>query len=243
MSGVDGLYTKHTGLPSLSAVMEGAVLPVYKPKTWTSFDVVRRVRRRLQGAKVGHAGTLDPLAEGLLIVCVGSKTKSIEEWMGHSKEYEAVLELGAETDSYDLETPVRVTGNPEGLTTEFLLQGMAPYVGTISQVPPAHSAVKVGGVRAYAQARKGNLLQLEPRWVRIDALDLLSWQCPELHLRVACSKGTYIRSLARDLGQTFGCGAYLKGLVRTRIGALDTTQAFHLEDFDAFLQFQSSRHP
>lgn len=235
MFGVDGLWTKDSGLPSLAQIKLGAVLPVHKPKTWTSFDVVRRIRNRLGGAKIGHAGTLDPLADGLLILCVGSKTKEIEAWMGGTKEYEATLVLGAVTDSYDLETPVQSTGVVVDLDSTAIQAGLSTMIGTIQQKPPAHSAIKMNGVRAYKKARQGLSPEMQARTIQIDALELLDWSNPRMDLRIRCGKGTYIRSLAHDLGVYWGCGAYLADLRRTAVGSLTLDQAFQVEDFDAFL--------
>ena len=236
MSGVDGLWTKDSGLPSLDVLKLGAVLPVHKPKTWTSFDVVRRVRNRLGGAKIGHAGTLDPLADGLLILCVGSKTKEIDAWMGGSKEYEATMVLGAVTDSYDLETRVQSTGVTVDLDLPTIHAGLASMVGFIQQKPPAHSAIKLNGVRAYKKARQGLNPEMQARTVHIESLEGLAWDAPRLKLHIRCGKGTYIRSRAQDVGVYWGWGAYLADLRRTTVGSLTLDQAFQVEDFDAFLQ-------
>ncbi len=225
--------------PTLEELQAGAVIPVYKPKTWTSFDVVRKVRNRLGGAKVGHAGTLDPLAEGLLILCIGAKTKEIEQWMGHAKEYEAVLGLGEISDSYDLETELRPFGDPTMVSQFMVEEGLKAMSGTIQQIPPAHSAIKVGGVRAYTKARKGVSMELKAREVEIKEIEQLYRERNDLALRIHCSKGTYIRSLARDLGELWGCGAYLKDLKRTAIGTIHASRAFHLHDFDAFLHIHT----
>lgn len=245
--GADGLWLKspqilmELSLPSIEKLKSGAVIPVYKPRKWTSFDVVRKVRNRLKGAKVGHAGTLDPLAEGLLILCIGTKTKTIDGWMGHEKEYEAVLGLGEVSDSYDLETELRPYGDPEFVSDSMIQAGLRAMTGSIMQIPPAHSAIKVGGVRAYSKARKGLNLELKARNVQIEQIELLYRKGSDLALRIRCSKGTYIRSLARDLGEFWGCGSYLKALKRTAIGTIHASQAFYIEDFDAFLQVDSSR--
>jgi tRNA pseudouridine55 synthase len=252
MDGAEGLWVKATvqenlavpenskSRPTLELLKAGAVIPVYKPRSWTSFDVVRKVRYRLGGAKVGHAGTLDPLAEGLLILCIGNKTKEIDRWMGHPKEYEALLELGYISDSYDLETALRSSGDYGSVSDAMIREGLKAMTGSIMQVPPAHSAIKIGGVRAYARARKGFDIDLKARSVHITEIERLYRSGPELALRIHCSKGTYIRSLARDLGEMWGCGAYLKALKRTAIGTIRAEQAFHMEDFDAFLQVQSA---
>ncbi|MBM3935809.1 MAG: tRNA pseudouridine(55) synthase TruB [Sphingomonadales bacterium] len=227
--------------PALDELKAGAVIPVYKPRTWTSFDVVRKVRNRLGGVKVGHTGTLDPLAEGLLILCIGAKTKEIDRWMGHEKEYEAVLGLGEISDSCDLETALRPSGDHKSVSDLRISEGLKTMTGQIMQVPPAHSAIKIGGVRAYTKARKGLSPELKARSVQIMEIERLYREGPDLALRIRCSKGTYIRSLARDLGEVWGCGAYLKTLKRTAIGTIHASHAFHVEDFDAFLQVDSPR--
>ncbi len=249
IAGLEGLWLKSTkqggcgSRPALEDLRSGAVIPVYKPRSWTSFDVVRKVRNCLGGAKVGHAGTLDPLAEGLLILCVGAKTKEIDRWMGHEKEYETVLGLGEISDSYDLETELRpYGGDPIMVSDSMVDEGLKSMTGQIMQIPPAHSAIKVGGVRSYTKARKGLSIELKARAVEITEIQRIYHQGTELALRIRCSKGTYIRSLARDLGELWGCGAYLKGLKRTAIGTIHASQAFHVKDFDAFLQVNTPSH-
>ena len=175
--------------------------------------------------------------------CIGAKTKEIENWMGGVKTYEASVVLGAVTESYDLETPVQSSGVETDFEEQKILDGLGTMVGFIQQRPPAHSAIKVDGVRAYTQARQGKPLEMQFRTVHIEALDLLDWNNPQMELRIRCGKGTYIRSLAHDLGVYWGCGAYLQGLRRTGIGEVHLDQAFQLEDFDAFLQIDSpSQH-
>jgi tRNA pseudouridine55 synthase len=203
---------------------EGRVLLINKPLEWTSFDVVNKLRYKLKIKKIGHAGTLDPLATGLLIICTGKMTKRIEQFMGQEKEYTGKFILGQSTPSHDLETEVDEQKDIAHLTDDLIVQAAKPFVGTISQVPPIHSAIKVGGKRAYAFARKGKEIELQPRSVEIKEFEITAIHLPEVSFRIVCSKGTYIRSIARDFGQALGVGAYLTELCRTRIGA------FRLED-------------
>jgi len=211
----------------------GRVLLIDKPLEWTSFDVVNKLRYRLKIKKIGHAGTLDPLATGLLIICVGKMTKQIERFMGLEKEYTGTFIVGQTTPSYDLETeptePVDITH----LTEENLRQAAARFVGTISQLPPLHSAIKVNGKRAYEFARAGRELELKPREVEISVFEITHFELPKVHFRVVCSKGTYIRSLARDFGETLGTGAYLASLCRTRIGDFRLEDAVSLDEISA----------
>ncbi len=197
---------------------EGRVILVNKPVGWTSFDVVNKIRYTLKIKKVGHAGTLDPLASGLLIVCTGPKTRQIEEFMGMEKEYTGTFVLGATTPSHDLETEIVPGNDPSGLEPQQIHAASAHFTGMISQVPPAHSAVKVGGKRSYLMARKGDAVDLPPRQVHIHAFEITHIDLPRVDFRIVCSKGTYIRSIARDFGEHLGVGAYLSALCRTRIG-------------------------
>lgn len=198
---------------------EGRVILVNKPVGWTSFDIVNKIRYSLKVKKVGHAGTLDPLASGLLIVCTGPRTRDIEQFMGMEKEYTGTFVLGATTRSHDLETEVEPGPDPSTLTEEQIRAAAAHFTGTISQVPPAHSAVKVGGRRSYQMARKGQSVDLPPREVHIDTFEITQIDMPRVDFRIVCSKGTYIRSIARDFGEHLQVGAYLAALCRTRIGA------------------------
>lgn len=208
----------------------GEVFLVNKPKEWTSFDVVKKIRNALKIKKVGHAGTLDPLATGLLIVCAGKKTKSIETFMGQEKEYTGTFVLGKTTESFDLERAIVEVADPSGLKTEDVRQAAAQLTGNIMQVPPAHSAIKVDGKRVYKAARRGEEVILEPRPVTVSVFEITDFNNPEVHFRIVCSKGTYIRSLARDLGEILGVGAYLSALCRTRIGEFKLEEAEELED-------------
>ena len=209
---------------------EGRVLLINKPLEWTSFDVVNKLRYRLKIKKIGHAGTLDPLATGLLIICVGKMTKQIESFMGMEKEYTGTFVLGQTTPSYDLETEVSEQKDISHLTGDAIEGAVKSLTGKISQLPPVHSAIKIGGKRAYKFARKGKEVELQPREVEVKEFEITSLQLPQVHFRVVCSKGTYIRSLARDLGEKLGVGAYLSQLCRTRIGPYKLENALSIED-------------
>lgn len=195
-----------------------------KPLGWTSFKVVGHVRyhlcRRIEmkKLKVGHAGTLDPLATGVMILCTGKATKRIEEFQYQTKEYIATIQLGATTPSYDLEHEIDATYPTEHITRELVEETLKTFIGEIQQVPPAFSACMVNGQRAYDLARKGEAVELKPKLLVIDEIELLECSLPEVKIRVVCSKGTYIRALARDLGEALQSGAHLTGLIRTRVG-------------------------
>ncbi|MEJ8802668.1 tRNA pseudouridine(55) synthase TruB [Pontibacter sp. H249] len=209
---------------------EGEILLINKPLDWTSFDVVKKVRNTIRVKKVGHAGTLDPLASGLLILCTGKYTKRIEEIQGQEKEYTGTIRIGEITPSYDRETEVTETCDISHLTEDEIKAAAKQFVGTIEQVPPIYSAVMVDGKRAYDLARKGKSAELKPRTITIKAFDINKIEGPELHFSVICTKGTYIRSLAHDLGKILGCGAHLSSLVRTRIGEYKLEDALTIED-------------
>lgn len=197
---------------------EGRVLLINKPLGWTSFDVVNKLRYKLKIKKVGHAGTLDPLATGLLIICTGKMTKRIEGYMGLEKEYTGKFIVGKVTPSHDLETEVTEGKNIAHLNDELIYASTKNFIGKISQLPPMHSAIKVGGKRAYKFAREGKEIELQPREVEVSDFEITNISLPEISFRIVCSKGTYIRSIARDFGNILGTGAYLAELCRTRIG-------------------------
>jgi tRNA pseudouridine55 synthase len=197
---------------------EGNLLLINKPLKWTSFDVVNKLRYILKTKKIGHAGTLDPLATGLLIICVGKMTKRIEEFMGQEKEYTGKFILGQTTPSHDLETEITEQKDISGLTEILIREATKIFTGKISQLPPQHSAIRIGGKRAYEFARKGEEIELKPREVEVREFEITSLALPEISFRIVCSKGTYIRSLARDFGNALGVGAYMSELCRTRIG-------------------------
>lgn len=199
-------------------LLEGQVVLVNKPLKWTSFDVIGRLRKIYKIKKIGHAGTLDPLATGLLIVCTGKFTKKINEYMGMEKEYTGTITLGATTPTYDLESEPENFKTIEAITPEALQAATLPFTGNILQTPPAHSAIKMGGKRVYELARMGQDVKMQPRPVTIAVFEITRVQLPEVDFRVVCSTGTYIRSLAHDFGEALGCGGYLSALCRTRIG-------------------------
>lgn len=202
----------------------GEVLCIDKPLGWTSFDAVKRLRgalsRRLglKKIKVGHAGTLDPLATGVMIICTGRATKRIDELQAGVKEYVATLALGATTPSFDLETEIDATYPTAHITENLVREVLGRFTGAIEQVPPAYSACKIDGRRAYDLARKGREVELKAKTLVIDEIELLSFSPQEISIRTVCSKGTYIRALARDIGQALGSGAHLTALRRTRVG-------------------------
>ncbi|GAA4030821.1 tRNA pseudouridine(55) synthase TruB [Hymenobacter glaciei] len=211
----------------------GEVLLLDKPLTWTSFDVVRKVKSALRIKKIGHAGTLDPLATGLLILCTGKKTKEIDLIQAQEKEYAGTFRLGETTPSFDLETAVDMARPYGHLTDEQIWEATGPFTGVIQQTPPIFSAVKVDGKRAYELARTGQEAEIKAKTVEIKTFEITRIALPEVDFRVVCSKGTYIRSLARDLGVALGCGAHLTRLVRTRIGEHRVEDAFSLEAIEA----------
>ncbi len=209
---------------------EGAFFLVNKPLEWTSFDVVNKLRYTLKTKKIGHAGTLDPLATGLLIVCAGKMTKRIEEFQGLEKEYTGIIILGQTTPSYDLETVPTAPVSTDHLSDEDIRNAAQSFVGVIDQVPPAHSSIKVDGKRAYTLARKGKAPALKARQVEIKEFEIKQIKKAEVHFRIVCSKGTYIRSLANDLGARLAVGGYLAALCRTRIGPYRVADAETLEE-------------
>jgi tRNA pseudouridine55 synthase len=217
---------------------EGRVILIDKPSEWTSFDVVNKIRKTIRVKKVGHAGTLDPLATGLLIICTGKMTKQIDTYQAQEKEYTGRIVLGKTTPSFDRETPVDAEFNIGHVTPEMVTEAAQRFVGLIEQIPPMYSAVRVDGKRMYVQARKGRTFEIPARQVTISHFDVTDVNLPYLDFRVVCSKGTYIRSLVRDLGVALGAGAYLDELRRTRIGAFRVDEAQTISDF--VQQFQQS---
>jgi len=220
----------------------GQVLLFNKPLYWTSFDLVNKIRIMisshfgLKKIKTGHAGTLDPLATGLMIVCTGRATKRIDEFMGLEKEYTATIHLGETTPSFDLETEVNRQFSTGHITEELVRETLLKFLGEQDQVPPLHSAKFIDGKRAYEYARKGQDRRLEPVRVIFREIELISFSVPDVRVRIVCSKGTYVRSFARDLGEALGSGAYLSDLQRTAVGPYRAEEAMDLEKFRLFLE-------
>lgn len=210
---------------------EGKLLLINKPKGWTSFDVVKKIRSIIKIRKVGHAGTLDPLATGLLIVCTGKFTRKINDYMAKEKEYTGSFTVGATTPTYDLESKPENFKEYQYLTEPDIVCATEQFVGTIAQIPPVHSAIKKGGRPVYEKARKGIEVILEPRTIQIKEFTITSIALPDIYFKVVCSTGTYIRSLANDFGVALGCGAYLSSLCRTRIGEFKLDDATDIADF------------
>ena len=224
--------------------IEGEVLYFNKPLTWTSFNLVAKVKYpllrklRIKKLKVGHAGTLDPLATGVMIICTGKATKRIEEFQYQTKEYIATIELGATTPSYDLEKEIDATYPTEHITRELVEDTLKKFIGSIEQIPPAFSACKIDGERAYELARAGKEVELKPKTLVIDEIELLECNLPVIKIRVVCSKGTYIRALARDIGEALNSGAHLTGLIRTRVGDVKLEHCMEIENFVEWLEKQ-----
>lgn len=222
--------------------ISGEVLFINKPLNWTSFTLVRRLRNKLcrklgiKKLKVGHAGTLDPLATGVMIVCTGKKTKLIETFQYQTKEYIATVKLGETTPSFDLETEVDGVFPTEHITKELVEKTLNQFIGEIQQVPPTYSACKVDGKRAYEFAREGKDIDLKPKLLVIDEIELLDCTLPEVKIRIVCSKGTYIRALARDIGLALGSGGHLTALERTRIGDVTLDQCIDGAQIEEFVE-------
>lgn len=231
---------------------KGEVILINKPYKWTSFDVVNKVRNIIKKIpcnfpnqdekilnpkiKVGHAGTLDPLATGLLIVCTGKLTKEIDTFQAQEKEYTGVFFIGATTPSYDLETAVDKEYETSHINKALIHEAVKKFIGKISQVPPSHSAIKIGGQRAYKKARLGETQIIQPKDIEISDFEITKIDMPLIYFRVVCSKGTYIRSLANDFGNALFSGAYLQSLCRTRIGDFKLDKAMTIDEF--MLQYQ-----
>jgi tRNA pseudouridine55 synthase len=211
--------------------LNGKVLLIDKPLTWTSFDAVKKIRILTGVSKVGHAGTLDPLATGLLIICTGKFTKRINEYMAAEKEYTGTFTLGATTPTYDLESVPVPKADYSNVSSEMIMGATQQFTGTIMQIPPAHSAIKKSGTPAYVLARKGKEVKMDPRPITISLFEITKIDLPLVHFKVVCSTGTYIRSLANDFGEALGCGAYLSSLRRTRIGMYNVEEALSIESF------------
>lgn len=217
---------------------DGQVILFDKPLKWTSFDIVKKVRILTKVKKVGHAGTLDPLATGLLIICTGKFTKKINEYMGMEKEYTGTFTLGSTTATYDLEKEPENFRDTSHLTPEMIHAATLQFIGDILQMPPQHSAIKKDGKRLYESARLGIEVKVDPRPVTIKEFVITQIEMPVVHFRVVCSTGTYIRSLANDFGVALGVGAYMSSLRRTRIGMFNVNDAYNLDSFEAAIQQQ-----
>lgn len=215
----------------------GQVLLIDKPLTWTSFQAVNKIRWHikqrfnLKKIKVGHAGTLDPLATGLLVVCTGKKTKTIDLIQATDKEYRGTITVGGTTPSYDKETEVNETFPTEHITDELIYETAKSFLGANEQIPPAHSAIKINGERVYKKARRGEEVIMKPRLITINEFEITAINLPEISFRIACTKGTYIRSIAFDFGQRLNSGGYLSSLVRTKIGELKIEDAMTIDEF------------
>ena len=226
---------------------QGEFIYINKPYRMTLFGALAYVRTRVsrkvgvKRVKIGHAGTLDPLATGVLILCTGKKTKEIERLQLHDKEYTATLQLGATTPSYDMEHEVDATYPTEHITRELIEQALTQFVGEIQQVPPEYSACKIGGDRAYELMRKGKEVELKAKTVRVDEIELTDFnpETMQMSIRVVCGKGTYIRSLARDIGRALKSGAYLTALCRTRLGGVRIEECITIDEFPQWLEQQS----
>ena len=216
---------------------KGEIMVFDKPLNWTSFDLVHKVRYvicknlKIKKLKVGHAGTLDPKATGVLILCTGKATSLIQKLQSEEKEYIATLKIGATTPSYDMESSENKQFDIAHITENLFGEVLKQFIGTIEQIPPEFSAIKIEGKRAYEYARKGIAIEIKSKTVEINDIEVLSFLLPQVKLRIVCGKGTYIRALARDIGEALSCGAYLTDLRRTRVGAYDISQAIILDDF------------
>lgn len=218
-------------IPTTEELKEGAVILIDKPLRWTSFDALNKLRWLVKMKKIGHCGTLDPLATGLLICCTGKMTKKITEYQKQEKEYTGIIHLGAVTPTYDLESEPEQSQPFNHLTEEEIKSATAAFTGDILQTPPIHSAIKKDGKRVYELARQGIEVKLEPRPVNIKTFEITKINLPEVHFRVVCSTGTYIRSLANDFGAALGCGGYLQGLRRTKIGDYSVDNALTVDEW------------
>jgi tRNA pseudouridine55 synthase len=217
---------------ALLPYLEGKVLLLDKPLQWTSFDIVKKVRNLTRIIKVGHAGTLDPLATGLLIICTGKFTKQINTYMGMTKEYTGTLVLGATTPTYDLESEPENFKSTTAVTETAIRNATFPFMGEILQMPPQHSAIKKDGKRLYESARLGIEVKVDPRKITIESFEITKIEMPHVHFKVVCSTGTYIRSLVKDFGEALQVGAYMSALRRTKIGEFDVTNAMQWQDLE-----------
>jgi len=223
--------------PPLENIKEGAVILIDKPLTWTSFDALNKIRKQIH-TKIGHCGTLDPLATGLLICCTGKMTKQITGFQQQTKEYTGSFHLGATTPTYDLESEPENFKAIDHLDEASIFNATKPFLGTIEQIPPAHSAIKMGGKRVYELAREGKEVKMKARQITITEFEITKIELPEVYFRIRCSTGTYIRSIAKDFGDALGCGAYLSSLRRTQIGDFHVDNAPTVTEWVDYLQQQ-----
>ena len=236
------MITKHTKDPQNLDYLSGQVILIDKPVNWTSFNVVSRVRRLTKVKKVGHAGTLDPLATGLLIVCTGKKTKDISGYQAQRKKYTGIITLGKTSPSMDLASEITETVLPDDLSEEKIFAVRNKFLGNIEQVPPMFSALKHKGKRLYKIAREGKEVERAARQVEIYSFEILKIELPDIHFKIVCSKGTYIRVIADDFGKELGCGGILSLLRRTEIGEYKVDDAFNLEEFTAEFNEVQNQH-
>jgi tRNA pseudouridine55 synthase len=235
------LETENWKLEIMNPYEQGEVLLINKPLHWTSFDAVKKIRNLVRTKKVGHAGTLDPLATGLLIICTGKFTKRINEFMVAEKEYTGTFTVGAITATYDLESEPQDFKDYSTVTNDLIPETTKKFMGEILQVPPIHSAIKKDGRRVYELARQGKEVKLEARRITIKEFEITGIELPVISFRVVCTTGTYIRSLANDFGQALGCGAYLSSLCRTRIGDFSLTAAMTIEEAEGAIKLKLKR--
>ena len=212
-----------------------AILNVWKPIGWTSFDVVKKIKGYVNPSKVGHAGTLDPFAEGVLIVCIGKMTKRVESLMDHKKEYIATIQLGSETDTLDIEGKVIKVAKTPSLFEKKIINVLNTFLGESNQIPPMYSALKVNGERLYKLARQGKVIERQPRMITISEIELLEYDKDSIKIRVQCSRGTYIRVLASDIANTMNTVGFLKSLVRTQVGEFKQKDSISVEDISEWL--------
>jgi tRNA pseudouridine55 synthase len=230
------MITKQTKNPQNLDYITGQVILIDKPVNWTSFDVVSRVRRLTKVKKVGHAGTLDPLATGLLIVCTGKKTKEISEYQAQRKKYTGIITIGKSSPSMDLATEITETVLPDNLSEEKILSVRNKFLGNIGQVPPMFSALKHKGKALYRLARAGKDVERAPRLIEIYSFEITKIELPDIHFEITCSKGTYIRVIADDFGKELGCGGILSLLRRTEIGDYKIDDAYDLNEFSSMFK-------
>lgn len=229
-SSVESIISPHHTSISREKFNQGAVFLIDKPLEWTSFDVIKKLKFSLKIKKVGHAGTLDPLATGLLILCTGKKTKDIQHYQAQEKEYEGTIVIGKTTPSYDLETPFDSETPYHHINEEEVRSLTEQFIGELEQLPPTYSAIKVKGERLYKKARQGKAVDVPTRKVIVSDFEITQLALPTIHFQIRCSKGTYIRSIAHDFGKALGVGGYLGSLRRTKIGSFKVEDAWKIED-------------